>query len=63
MKAAFDWLMENKEELALAVMTLLAFLEVVVRLTPTKKDDSAMERVGKVVRKVFDFLKIPNVKK
>lgn len=63
MKAAFDWLVESKEELALAVMTLLTFLEVVVRLTPTKKDDGAMERVGKVVRKVFDFLKIPNVKK
>ena len=31
-----------------------------VRLTPTEKDDGAVERVGKYLKKLMNFLKIGN---
>jgi len=48
-----------------AVLALLAFAELVVRLTPTEKDDGAVERIGKKVRKWVDMLDkvFPNIKK
>jgi len=63
MKAAFDWLLANKEGIAATVISFIVLAETVVRLTPTKKDDGAVERVGAVIRKVLDFLKLPNLKK
>jgi len=63
MKETFAWLMENKEELAMTALTLIALAEMVVRLTPTKKDDGAVERVGHIVKKILDFFKLPNIKK
>ena len=59
----FNWLMANYMELFLVLGGLVSVAEVVVRLTPTKKDDSAVERIGKLLRQVMDFLKIPNAKK
>jgi hypothetical protein len=40
----------------------LTVAETITRLTPTTKDDGAVERVGKVIRKFFDMLGIPNRK-
>ena len=44
------------------IMGLISVAEVVVRLTPTKTDDGAVERVGSFFRKLFDLLKVPNYK-
>lgn len=46
---------------ALAMLVLAA--EFVVRLTPTKKDDGAVRRFAGYVEKLFDLLKIPNIKR
>lgn len=47
------------------VMAVLAVAELVVRLTPTEKDDGAVERIGKRVRKIMDMLDkvFPNLRK
>lgn len=47
------------------VLTLLAAAEAAVRLTPTEKDDGAVERIGKKIRGFFDMLEkvFPNIKK
>jgi hypothetical protein len=42
------------------VMGALAVAETVTRLTPTKKDDGFIQRIGSVVNRVFDLVKIPN---
>ena len=57
------WLKDNYVQMLLALSALIAALELIARLTPTEKDDAFMERVGAIIRKVMDFLKIPNVKK
>lgn len=54
---------QNMETVGALILALLVVAELVVRLTPTKTDDGAVERVGKVIRRVLDFLKVPNVKK
>lgn len=59
----FKWVSTNYQEILISLASLVAFLEVVVRLTPTKKDDGAVERIGSVVKKLMDFFKVPNVKK
>lgn len=55
--------MQNKEELAEALLALLALMAIIVRLTPTEKDDGVFAIIDKWVNKVFDFLKLPNTKK
>jgi len=54
------WITANYINLLLAVAAFLSFAEIAVRLTPTKKDDGFVQRVGAVVKKVMDFLGIPN---
>lgn len=58
-----NWIVANYVELFGAILGLVAVAEVIVRLTPTQKDDGAVERIGSFIKKVADFLKIPNVKK
>lgn len=48
---------------AVAVPATWAVAEVVVRLTPTKKDDSLMERFGGGIRKFLNLVLVPNLKK
>lgn len=59
---AYNWVQTNGAILVGAIMALLACAEFVVRLTPTQKDDGAVERVGKFIRNTFDILKVPNKK-
>jgi len=59
----FKWVTSNYQDVLLAVAAVVAAAEVVVRITPTKKDDGAVERIGKVVKKLLDFFKVPNLKK
>lgn len=58
-----DWLKDNGMELVAALMAALTLAEVVVRLTPTKKDDGVVERIGAGLRKALDVLGIPNRRK
>ncbi len=47
----------------LAIGIILGLLELITRLTPTKKDDGFVMRLGELIGKVFDLVKIPNRKK
>lgn len=42
-------------------MGMLAVAELIVRMTPTKKDDGFVQRIGNVIKKALDIVKIPNV--
>lgn len=47
---------------ASAIMAFLGFGEIVVRITPTKKDDTFVERIGTQIRRFFDLIGMPNYK-
>jgi len=53
----FDHLLTNWP---VTVLILLGIAEMVTRLTKTKKDDALVERVGSLIRKIFDALGFPN---
>ena len=57
-----EWLLQNIDKMAAALLALIALAEAIVRLTPTEKDDGAVERVGAIIRKLLDVLKVPNKK-
>lgn len=61
-QALVSWFIVNGPAVAGAILGLLTFAETVVRLTPTTKDDTAVERIGTVIRKFFDLLGLPNNK-
>ena len=61
-KEIIAWTLANYEGIFVSLTLIIAGLEVGARITPTKKDDSALERIGGLLRKAMDFLKIPNVK-
>lgn len=61
-KGLVEWFIVNGPTVAGAILGLLAVAETLVRLTPTQKDDTAVERIGKVIRKFFDMLGLPNKK-
>jgi hypothetical protein len=63
MGVEMNFIIENKENLAEAIIALIAFLTVVVRLTPTKSDDGLLAKIDHWVNKIFDLLKLPNNKK
>jgi hypothetical protein len=63
LQEALSWLLSNKENMALALLSLVSLAEIVVRITPTKSDDGAVQRVGALIKKALDLLKLPNVKK
>jgi len=54
------WLQLNGATIVAIVIGMISVAEAIVRLTPTKADDGAVERVGKFVRNIFDILKVPN---
>lgn len=57
------YLQANWYGLLITGSVLITAAEFVTRLTPTKKDDSAIERIGKAYGKLFDLLKVPNIKR
>jgi hypothetical protein len=61
-KEIIAYLMANGPALAAIVLAILSVAEMIVRITPTEKDDGAVERVGKVIRKAFDYLGVPKNK-
>lgn len=58
-----NYIMANWEIFTGIILGLLAVVEFIVRLTPTEKDNGAVERIGAIIRKVLDVLKVPNAKK
>ena len=58
--AALDWVRGNYVNVFLLLSALLTAGEFIVRLTPTKTDDTLLEKVGWVLKKVMGFLRIPN---
>ena len=54
--------MELVIQALLALLGLVAVAEVLASLTPTKKDDLAVERIGHYIKKVLKFLNVPNHK-
>jgi len=59
--AFLNWMQANYMNLLLAISGLVAVAEVITRFTPTKVDDSILERIGKVIKGIMDFLKVPNI--
>lgn len=56
------WWNANGGIIAAILLGILPVAEMVVRLTPTQKDDTAVQRVGYWVRWFFDKVKVPNLK-
>lgn len=59
----YYWMRDNYAELLTSLAIILVGLQALVRLTPTKKDDGAVERLGGYLSKVMGWLKVPNVKR
>jgi len=47
----------------LALGAGIAIAEAVTRLTPTKKDDGFVQRLGELIKLVLDSLSLPNLEK
>ena len=62
-KEVWAWMMANYAGILVSLSVIVVGLEGIVRLTPTKSDDSALERVGKAIHWLMDLLKIPNIKR
>jgi hypothetical protein len=45
-----NWIMNHKTELALVLTSLISVASVIVKLTPTPKDDAILAKVMKVVK-------------
>ena len=61
----YAYIKGNWYGIVLVVGAVLTLAEAIVRVTPTKKDDGAVERVGKWLRSAFDMAStvFPNLKK
>jgi len=57
---AINWIMANWKEISGVILGIIALAEMVVRLTPTEKDNGAVERIGSMIKKALDFFKFPN---
>ena len=53
-----NWILENKAELLSVVFSLIAVMEIVVRLTPSEKDNSILKKITDILFFIF-----PNKKK
>lgn len=54
------FLESHMNDIAEAILLLLAMLSIIFRLTPTEKDDGFLAKVDMWVNKIFDFFKLPN---
>ena len=59
----WTYLQANWYGILIAGSVVITAAEFVTRLTPTKSDDAAVERLGKMYGKLFDLLKVPNIKR
>lgn len=63
LKEIFAWIMANYEGVIISLVMFVAFAEAVTALTPTKKDDGFVKRLGEWVDALRKFLKVPSVKR
>jgi len=45
--------MDNMTEIGTAVLAVFGALQAIARLTPTKKDDEIVSKIGKIVNFLF----------
>jgi hypothetical protein len=57
----YYWMRDNWMDLIVAMSLLLMAAQAIVKLTPTKKDDSFLERLNGLFEKFLTF--VPNVKR
>jgi hypothetical protein len=62
-KEIYAYIAANWYGILMAGSVILMAAEFVVRLTPTKKDDGFVKRLADAYAKLFDLLKVPNIKK
>ena len=60
LKEMFFFLKEYYADILIALSLLIGSFEIITRMTPTKKDDGAVMRIGGMLKKLMDSLKIPN---
>lgn len=56
----FKFIGANWEYITGIILALITVAELVTRITKTEKDDGAVQRVGSVIKKALDILKVPN---
>ena len=57
-----DWIQENWGQIVQITLILYAIAEVVVKLTPSEKDNSILKKVAEIVNQIIDAV-VPNLKK
>lgn len=62
-KELWAWLMLNYSGVVTSLVMLVAALEAIVALTPTKKDDGFVKRMGEWIDKLRRLLKVPSIKR
>ena len=59
----FAYIQAHWYGILMAGSMILATAEFIVRLTPTKSDDGFVQRIANVYNKLFELLRVPNVKR
>lgn len=59
-KVVWDWVVANYMNVIYFIAALVTAAEIFTRFTKTDKDDGFVERIGSIIKKVMDWLKIPN---
>lgn len=59
----YAYLSANYMGILMAMASILTTAQLITRLTPTKEDDAFVARLSNILDKVFDFLKVPNVRR
>ena len=57
------WIKDHYQDVISIIAGFMVVAGLIVRLTPTEKDDGVFATVDKYWNKLLDFLKVPNVKK
>lgn len=58
-----QYITADPERFAFFGIAALSLFELFIRVSPTKKSTSGLERIGKIFTKIFDLLKVPNTKR
>lgn len=59
----YAYLSANYMGILMAMASILTTAQLITRLTPTKEDDAFVARLSNILDKVFDILKVPNVRR
>jgi len=60
LKSTVEFLVANWDKISVSILALVAFLEALMRLWPTSNAAGFVERLGVAIRKILDFVKVPN---